>query len=115
MVTYSRHFHATEIKSFRIDERSRAKLVSNIPPLRIVVLYPPFLSLKVQLIPAVPPVPYAKLGASYFDGMDVDATGSAVDRNALDVNLSKHRSPKIKYAKEQIALSVPAKIRSAKI
>ena len=54
---------------------------------------------------------YAKFGASYFDGMDVDATGSAVDKNALDVNLSKHRSPKTKYAKEQVALCVPDKTR----
>lgn len=38
---------------------------------------------------------YDKLGASYLfpDGIAVDATGSCVDKNARDVNLSKHSIP----------------------
>lgn len=40
---------------------------------------------------------YDRLGASYLledDGMAVLATGSCVERNARDVNLSKQSSPK---------------------
>jgi len=39
---------------------------------------------------------YDILGASYIfpEGIAVDATGSCVDKNARDVNLSKHNSPK---------------------